>query len=138
MDEFLIPSSSGTGGLFFYDRLPSDRTKPIDGFWVRVTDHNLYAECQVYAGYAPTHPAMLFADMAQHWSGWSAELVWASLEREIALRTSRDRFGHIFIRVELRSGPMSDDWRVEATVTTEAGQLEKIAQNAMRFFGQGS
>ena len=119
----------------FFQRSPPDPTKPIDSFWVRVKDHNLSAEAQVYAGYAPSHPAPLFGDMAQQWVGWSGELVWESLEGELAIRCSRDRVGHIFIRVELRSGPMTDDWRVIATVLAEARQLETIARRAEMFFG---
>jgi hypothetical protein len=74
--------------------------------------------------------------MALQWAGWAGELVWQSLERELTLRCSRDRAGHIFIRVELRSGPMPEDWRVFATVRAEAGQLESIAQRAQLFFGR--
>lgn len=136
MDEFLIPSAAGDGGLLFFQRSPVDPTKSIDHFWVRVTDHNLSAAAQVYAGYAPSHPAPLFADMARQWAGWSGELVWESLEGELAIRCSRDRVGHIFIRVELRSGPMPDDWRVVVTVLAEAGQLESIARHAELFFGR--
>ncbi len=136
MDEFLIPSTDGIGGLLFYDRSPPDPTQPIDSFWVRVSDHNLSAAGQVYAGYAPSHPARLFADMAARWSGWPDVLAWASLEGEVALGCSHDRLGHIAIRVVLRSGPMDNDWRVEATVMAEAGQLEAIARRAASFFGR--
>src|SRR5205814_3852848 len=117
------------------DRSPTDRREAIERFWVQVTDHNLSAVGQVYAGYMPRYPTQLFVDMARQWSGWPGELVYESLEGEFTLRCSHDRFGHISIRVELRSGLMPDDWRVEATVMTEAGQLEDIAQRAALFFG---
>jgi hypothetical protein len=136
LEEFLIPSASGSGGLLFFDRSPRDPTEPISGYWVRVSDHDLTATGQVYVGYAGSTPVPLFADMARQWSGWSGELVWQSLEREFELRCSRDRVGHIFIRVELRSGQVSDDWRVVATVMVEAGQLEAIARRAALFFGR--
>jgi hypothetical protein len=136
LDEFLIPSAAGGGGVLFFQRSPPDPTNPIDGFWVRVTDHNLSAAAQVYAGYAPSHPAPLFADMARQWAGWSGELIWESLEGELAIRCSRDRVGHVFIHVELRSGPMPEDWRVVATILAEAGQLESVARRAELFFGR--
>jgi hypothetical protein len=135
LDEFLIASAVRGGGLCFYERSPRDPSLPIDTFWVRVTDLNLSAACQVYAGYAPSHPASLFADMAQQWQGWTGELAWQSLEGELRIRCTRDRQGHIFIGVELRPGQMPDDWRVFATVTAEAGQLEEIAGRAAIFFG---
>jgi hypothetical protein len=84
----------------------------------------------------PRDPARLFAEMARPGSGWHGELVWESLEGELALRCSHDHLGHISIRIELRSGPMPDDWRVAATVMAEAGQLERIARDAAAFFGQ--
>ena len=65
MDEFFIPSATGHGGLLFYERSPRDPAKPFDGFWVRVTDHNLSAAALVHAGYAPSHPASFVADMAR-------------------------------------------------------------------------
>ena len=136
MDAFLIPSATRGGGLLFYDRSPPDCSLPINDFWVRVTDHNLSAAGQVYAGYAPSHPAPLFAEMALQWTGWPAELVWESLEGELALRCSHDRLGHIAICVELRSGLMPNDWRVIATVMAEAGQLAELASGAALFFGR--
>jgi hypothetical protein len=136
VDEFLIPSADGIGGLLFYDRSPPDPTNPIGSFCVRVSDHDLSATGQVYAGYAPSHPGRLFADMAARWSGWPDVLTWDSLEGELALRCSHDRLGHIAIRVELRSGPPHNDWRVDATVMAEAGQLEAIARRAASFFGR--
>ena len=138
MDEFLIPSVVGEGGLLFSDRWPSDRNEPIEYFWVRVTDQNLSAAAQVYAGYVPSHPTALFQEMARQWSGWTGELVWESLESELALRCTRDRLGHITIRVEILSGPMPYDWRIAATVMAEAGQLEQIARHAATFFGRAA
>jgi hypothetical protein len=107
-------------------------------FCVRVSDRNLSAEACVYAGCINSHPAPLFADMARSWSGWPGELVWESLEGELALRCSHDRLGHISIRIELRSGDMPDDWLVVATVMAEAGQLEDIALRATVFFGRAA
>jgi hypothetical protein len=50
VDEFLIPSVSGRGGLLFFDRSPWDSADPIRGFRVRITDHHLSATGPVYAG----------------------------------------------------------------------------------------
>jgi hypothetical protein len=84
VDEFLIPSAAGSGGLRFYGRSPADGTKTIEEFWVQLTDHNLSASGQVYVGYVPSSPALLFADMARQWAGWSGALVWESLEEELS------------------------------------------------------
>ncbi len=103
---------------------------------MRISDHNLFAAAQVYAGHAPSHPAGLFADMAARWSGWPDAPTWDSLEGELSLSCTQDRLGHVAIRVELRSGHMDDAWRVEATVMAEAGQLEAIGHRAASFFGR--
>lgn len=136
METFILSSASGQGSFEFFDRQPSARDKQIEYFSVRITDKDLSAVGQVYA-YAPS-PAGLFAEMASRWSGWEGELNWESLEGELRLRCTRDRFGHIAIRAELRSGPMEEDWLVRATVIAEAGQLETIARQAALFFGQPS
>jgi Family of unknown function (DUF6228) len=134
LEELLIPSAAGEGGLLFFQRSPADPSKSIDHFWVRVTDQNLSAAAQVYAAIPPSHPAPLFADMA----GWNDELAWESLEGELKIRCGRDRVGHIFIRVELRSGPSPDDWRAVVQILAEAGQLESIARRAELFFGRAA
>ena len=137
MDEFSIPNPHGSSGLLFYDRSPYDPTEPLYSFWVRITDRNLSAAGQVYAGHAPSsHPAKLFADMALQWSGWPGEMTWRSLEGELALHCSHNKVGHISIRVKLLSGWKEDAWRVEATTMTEAGQLDAIALRAAAFFGR--
>jgi hypothetical protein len=136
LDEFLIQSAAGAASLLFYDRTPADRGQPVAEFQVRLTDHNLSAAGRVYAGYSHAHPAPLFAEMARQWAGWQGELHWRSLEGELTLRCGRDRLGHISIRVELRFGPLHDDWRAAATVMVEAGQLERLARQASTFFGQ--
>ncbi len=141
MDEFLVPSVSGSGGLLFFDRAPLDPAQIIHGFWVRITDHHLSAIGQVDAGndeYGPFHPAGLFARMSERWSGWPGALTWSSLEGELSLSCTQDPLGHVAIRVELRSGPMADDWRAQATIMTEAGQLEALSRRAALFFGRAA
>ena len=136
MDEFLIKSAVDGTSLLFFKREPPDHTQSIDGFWVRLSEHNLEAMIQVYAGYAGSHPAPMFVEMAQKWTGWQEELEWVSLEREMSIRCRHDWRGHISIHVRLCPGPMPNDWRVEATIMTEPGQLERLALQAVQFFGQ--
>lgn len=138
MEELLIPNATGCGGLLFSERSPASRTDAIDTFFVRVTGQNLDAAAWVYAGYASSHPGGLFANLARHWSGWSGELTWGSLEGELTLRCSHDGLGHVTIRVDLRPSVMRSDWMVTVTVMTEAGQLEHIARRADLFFGRES
>jgi hypothetical protein len=128
----LIENAADSGGLLFYERQPDDRAKSMEGFWIRITGQNLLCAGQVYTGVLTTDPAGLFAELARQWTG---EISWVSLEGELALRCRHDRRGHISIQIDLRSGPMPHDWRVVATVMAEAGQLDRIAQKAVAFFG---
>ncbi len=137
LNELVIQSSNGEARLVFFDRSPTDRDRPIEEFWVRITDRNLSAVGGVYAEYASGHPALLFADMARQWQGWPGELEWRSLEGEFELRCTHDRRGHIRIGIMLRSNVSNWEygWEVGAAVMVEAGQLERLALDAAEFFG---
>jgi hypothetical protein len=138
MKSFVIQNTAGSGALEFFERTPVDTRLPIERFKVRLTSLDLSAVARVYTGADGGHPAAMFAQMAAHWRGWQGEFAWESLDGELALRCALDRTGHVAIGVVLRSGPSKADWMVEATVVAEAGQLEEIAQEAARFFGQPS
>jgi len=79
--------------------------------------------------------ARLFAEMSQRSTGWPGALTWSAIEGEISLRCTIDCSGHVAILVNLRRGPLGEDWSVEATIAAEAGQLEAIAREAEAFFG---
>jgi hypothetical protein len=136
MKSFVVQNTAGTGALEFFERTPLDMRLPIERFKVRLTGLDLSAVARVYTGADGGHPAVMFAQMAAHWRGWQGEFAWESLDGELALRCVQDRTGHVAIGVVLRSGPSKADWMVEATVVAEAGQLEEIALEAARFFGQ--
>jgi hypothetical protein len=136
MESFVIRNTAGSGALEFFERTPVDPRLPIERFKVRLTGLDLSAVARVYSDAVCGHPAGMFAQMAAHWKGWQGEFAWESSEGELALRCAQDRTGHVAIGVVLRSGPSEADWMVEATVMAEAGQLEEIAQEAARFFGQ--
>jgi uncharacterized protein (DUF2249 family) len=134
MDSLVIRSASGPGSLEFLERTPAATSLPIERYKVKLTDQDLVAIGRVYYVHADTNPAPLFAQMAANWKGWQGAFAWESLEGELSLRCSQDRAGHVLIRVELRSGGTAGDWMVQATVMTEAGQLEALAEGVQRFF----
>jgi hypothetical protein len=136
LESFVIHSASQDGNLEFFNRLPVDKSRPIEEFSVRITQEDLFALARVWGGYTHGHPASLFADMASQWAGWQGELEWKSLEGEMTLRCAHDSLGHISIRTKLRSGPMDWDWVVQSTTMAEAAQLESLARHAANFFGK--
>jgi hypothetical protein len=138
VESFSIKSASGVGSIEFFDRFPTDPLLPIESFWVRITDLNLSVAAEVCGGYANEHPAPLFVEMSERWRGWPSEMHWRSPECEMGLTCTQDRNGHVSIQITLHSGPMDYGWTVEATVMSEAGQLEDISRKAVAFFGQRS
>jgi Family of unknown function (DUF6228) len=135
IDEFVIKSSVDDSTLTFCNRNPEDRDLLLYHFEVKISRSDLSATARVWAGHCLSHPAPWFHELAKNWQGWRGELVWNSLERELALVATRDRFGHITIRIELRSGLMERDWILRAFVVVDAGQLDELARTADRFFG---
>ena len=136
MDEFVIKSSDDDCTIVFCGREPEDAGRPLDYFHVRISRSDLSATARVWAGHPLAHPSNWLHELARTWQSWRGELVWNSLERELALVATRDRFGHITIRIELRSGFMEHDWSLRAFVVVDAGQLDGLARQAERFFGK--
>ena len=80
-----------------------------------------------------------FNDLSRNWRGWSGEKSKASLEGHLRITATRDSLGHVSLRVVLRDDFVAgSNWRVEYTLTLEAGQLERLATQAGRFFGRGA
>lgn len=120
----------------FFGRLPEDTSKAIEEFSVHVAEPGISAEARVWSGYGiQSHPAFLFAELAADWKGDGSERSWAALERELKLTCTSDRFGHVFMRVELRPQYYEFAWFAEVTITLELGQLESLAKRAKIFFG---
>jgi hypothetical protein len=63
---------------------------------------------------------------------WRQARQWESLEGHLSLQATADRAGHIELRVKLRDDGAGDDWRVEAVLVLEAGQLQAIADGVAR------
>ena len=77
-----------------------------------------------------------FADflesLATDWKGWKGERRWKSLEGELSLKATTDRTGHIYLSIEIRDGA-PPRWQVIASLTLEAGQLDRIASDGREF-----
>jgi hypothetical protein len=75
-----------------------------------------------------------FEELAEHWRGWEGEKAYESVEAHLAIRATADRLGHVYLRVTVRNIDASADWRAEATLLVEAGQLEQLAASARLAF----
>ena len=110
---------------------------PPDGqggsFPVRLSGPGISATVHAYEHGYQWAPAF-FADLADHWRGWAGEKSWESAEAHIRLSATADRLGHVLLRVALRDLNVSADWRVEASLLIEAGQLGELATSARAAF----
>ncbi|MBZ5638858.1 MAG: DUF6228 family protein [Acidobacteriia bacterium] len=79
--------------------------------------------------------AKFFESMAAETNGWTGNKSWGSLEAHLSMNATTDRLGHVYLQVILRDCDDPAEWRVEATVLLEFGQLESVAKAARRVFG---
>ena len=75
-----------------------------------------------------------FEELTKHWRGWDGEKTYESVESHVAMKATADRLGHVYLRVTVRSIDASADWRAEATLLIEAGQLDRLATSARLTF----
>ena len=88
----------------------------------------------VVSTYHSGPPSLLFDEMARDWQGWERKKEWAALEDELRLTASSDHTGHIELVVIMRDYSDPADWRLQATLELEAGQLEELARAVRRGF----
>ena len=129
-EHFSIASVHGGRRLEFLGAIP--RSDEPCTFAARLTSPTLNASVDVY-DLVPQRWAGLFHELAKSWRGWSGEKVRESLEGHLRLACTSDRTGHVSIQVSLRS-ISGDDWRVEATIYVEAGQLDMLSREAAEYF----
>lgn len=134
-DRFAIVSVHGDRQLQFVGGIPRGLSG-YDGctFTAKLVGPAVAAAVEVY-DITPQRWSKLFRSMAKDWRGWSGERAEESLEGHLHLTCTAERTGHVTIRVRLRSMVLDDDWRVEANLHLEAGQLDHLAAAAGDYFG---
>jgi hypothetical protein len=136
--EFELRSVHDSTRLRFHDEIPRG-LQGYDGATFRVSlfDGPVTASVNVY-DVQLEHWTHFFAALAASWRGWSGSKTAESLEGHLFLEATSDRAGHVRLRVRLRGAIVEDDWRAELSLHLEAGQLERIASDAARYFGRTS
>lgn len=134
--SFEIHSADNDGKLLFIGAVPRGLTG-YDGchFDVSLVSTPLSASVRVY-DIQPQNWSAFFSDLAANWKGWPSAKQLESLEGHLAVSATSDSLGHISLRVKLRDIiPGAPDWRAEGTLVVEAGQLDRLANEAKKFFG---
>jgi uncharacterized protein DUF6228 len=115
---------------------PAPERRIQDGYYkASLRGPDLAASVEVYDQNA-SQVVRFFEELGDKWwNGWSEEKAYTSLEGHLELKATRDKLGHIFIRVVLHDRLGRGDWMAGATLELEAGQLPEIAATVQRAFG---
>lgn len=76
----------------------------------------------------------LFQDLAVNWKGFSKPMSWSSLEGELRISCTSDSLGLITLQIELGPSSHPGPWVLNCNLDIDAGQLESIAKDVVRFF----
>ena len=126
-DEFRVRSNDRG------DQLRIWVVKPGDEWRAKLECADLTAEAKVYERYSRDALALdaYFADLAEHWRGWRGEKEWEALGLRLAAR--HDGLGHVTLDASLETNhTTADRWRVRASLTLDAGTLDRLASEARR------
>jgi hypothetical protein len=126
---FSIKSSASDRELIFLAIRESHFTVEFRSIEIRATREG-------YRFHDLPGPEKFFSRLAAHKRPWAGSDDWASLEGEFSIAATCDHLGHVFFSVSI-CGPFgaADEWRASASITSELGQLPKLAEDANRFFG---
>ncbi|GAA1096793.1 hypothetical protein GCM10009668_11950 [Nocardioides dubius] len=126
MDAVVLGESGRT--LTFSDPQARDAS-PSDFLTVAVVGPDLRASRQVYAGWENGFStlAAFFADLADHWRGWSGQRVFESIEGDLRILATHD--GHVNLQVRLWETTEPHGWRVESEIRVDAGEALSRAAN---------
>jgi uncharacterized protein DUF6228 len=120
--SFLIRSTvGGTEMMLEYQ----DR----DSYLVTLKGPDLEARGKVWNGVG-TGLGDFVAELARSWRGWDGLRKWSSMEGELELEAVMDRTGHVHLTVALQYR-LPVLWRVQLQLVVEAGQLDRLAADAM-------
>lgn len=113
-----------------------DKKGLLEFYSVTLTTPNAEGTFLVYNPPYGLSPTEFFNVLAKEWSGFRGEKKWRSTEGEFCLSAISDSTGHTYITADLCPGIGQSPPTSNLTVTyvVEAGQLEKIAEDIVKFF----
>jgi hypothetical protein len=125
---FCIHSANSDRELIFSDHRD-------DYFQVELKGGEIYALRGVWVDTDGNDANVLFQKLAGFQRPWQGAISWESLEGEFSLSATCTPLGQVTLLVILSCDIGTPElWRVEASLVTELGQLERIAKNANAFF----
>lgn len=111
------------------------RSPQGDYFTVELRGTSVQATQVVWAYPDAQALAQLFARLAAYERPWMGEECWDSMEGELSLSVTCSPLGEVCFSVRTQGAQGAPEaWQVCAALTTELGQLPKIAADAHHFF----
>ncbi len=132
MEQFILKSEHDAKVIFRSRRF--DNNKWLESFTVELEAPDFRASVQVEnPGYGHS-PSQLFQRLAEQWSGWKGSETWHSMEGELEIEATCDATGHVKLALRIPGYGEFLRWSASMWVAVEAGQLERLAQEARAFF----
>jgi hypothetical protein len=108
-----------------------------DYFTVSLRSSTHFASREVYAGTDSQGIARLLQEAAEQWRSWQGIKQWQSVLGELQLELKSNHKGHISLTAKINNeSGHPDPWKIEATLSVEAGQLDSLSQKAAGYFKQ--
>ena len=125
---FLIHSTSSSRELVF-------SAHKDDYFHVELKGLEVSASADVWAYTDANGLNEFFQELGRFERPWQGERSWATLENDFSLFATCTSLGNVTFRlILLGSQGAPEEWRVEANLVTDLGQLEQSAKHAELFF----
>lgn len=107
-----------------------------DYFKVRVVSAHLNAIREVWAYTDASGLADFMEHLASHEKPWAGTEHWESLEGEFKFSAKCSLLGRVTFEIELSHEGCAEEWLVRTQLSSELGQLPKLAKSARAFFGE--
>lgn len=99
---------------------------------VQLTAGGLVARASIT--FFATDFAHFLKELAEHWKGWKGVKVFKTLESDFLIKAVHDGVGQVTLAVELIS--QSEDWRINADIPVDPGQLDSAQIEAKDVFAK--
>jgi len=125
---FTIHSTSTDRELAFLDLREEQFTFELRGFGLQVTH-----EVSTYMD--PSGLLEFFTKLGSFERPWEGSLTWASFENEFRISASCSNLGVVLFSLTISGySGVSEEWQASFSLTSELGQLPRIASAARSFF----
>ena len=106
-----------------------------DYFRVELKGNEISATTEVWATTDANGLNKLFQELGCLEKPWQGKRSWCSMEGDFSIEAVCTSLGNVTLRVTLvRLQGAPEEWRLEAGLTTDFGQLAQIAKQAELFF----